>query len=53
MSKVLMFFMNLALKILIGGAMYLIAIWINAPEWLVIALTAYGVESTKITYREK
>ena len=42
--------LNLMLKALVAWCTYSITTWLQAPEWLVISLTAIGAVQTKLEY---
>jgi len=49
-SGVRIIVLNWCLKLFVAWLMYLLAVWLQAPEWATIALVAIGVCETRIPY---
>lgn len=43
--------LNWTLKLFVAWLMYLLANWLGAPEWAMIAMVAVGAAETKVSFQ--
>lgn len=52
MNFILIVVLNWALKLFVAWLMYLLATWLQVPEWAMIAMVAIGACETKVTFTQ-
>lgn len=51
-EKIIISLLNVAIKLFAAWIAYLLAKWIQAPEWATIAFVVMGVQSSFVEIRE-